>query len=114
MKLAVWDELGELERRMDDLVLSFLGPRVRLTRPVLPLFFRRPFVPTTDVFARDDDIVVRVELPGIDPATDVTMSVEDGHPGDPWRAEAGEAGERGGLLPDGGRPRGLRALHLHP
>ena len=38
MKLAVYEEMGELERRMDDLMRSFLGPRARLTRPVLPLF----------------------------------------------------------------------------
>jgi HSP20 family molecular chaperone IbpA len=36
-------------------------------------------VPVTDVFVRDEDLMIRVELPGIDPATDVTVSVEDGH-----------------------------------
>jgi HSP20 family protein len=79
MKLAVYEEIGELERRMDDLMRSFLGPRARLTRPVLPLFLPKPFVPVTDVFVRDEDLMIRVELPGIDPATDVTVSVEDGH-----------------------------------
>jgi HSP20 family protein len=79
MKLAVYDEIGELERRMDDLMRSFLGPRARFTRPVLPLFLHKPFVPTTDVFVRDEDLVIRVELPGIDPATDVTVNVEDGY-----------------------------------
>ncbi len=44
MKLAVYEEIGELERRMDDLMRSFLGPRARLTRPVLPLFLHKPFV----------------------------------------------------------------------
>jgi hypothetical protein len=57
----------------------FLGPRVSLTRPVLPLFLHKPFVPVTDVFVRDEDLVIRVELPGIDPGTDVTVSVEEGH-----------------------------------
>jgi HSP20 family protein len=79
MKLAVYEEIGELERRMDDLMRSFLGPRARFTRPVLPLFMHKQFVPVTDVFARDEDLVVRVELPGIDPVTDVTVSVEDGY-----------------------------------
>ena len=79
MKLAVDEEIGELERRMDDLMRSFLGPRARFTRPVLPLFLQKPFVPVTDVFVRDEDLMIRVELPGIDPATDVTVSVEDGY-----------------------------------
>jgi len=79
MKLAVYEEIGDLERRMDDLMRTFLGPRVHLTRPVLPLFLHKPFMPVTDVFVRDEDIVIRVELPGIDPATDVTVSVEDRH-----------------------------------
>jgi HSP20 family protein len=79
MKLAVYEEIGELERRMDDLMRSFLGPRARLTRPVLPLFLPKPFVPVTDVFVRDEDLMIRVELPGIDPATDVTVCVEGGH-----------------------------------
>jgi len=78
MKLAVYEEMGELERRMDDLMRSFLGPKVRLARPVLPLFLHKPFVPVTDVFVRDEDLVIRVELPGIDPATDLTVSVEGG------------------------------------
>jgi HSP20 family protein len=78
MKLAVYDEIGELERRVDDIMRSFFGPKVRLARPVLPLFFHKPFVPITDVFVRDEDLVIRFELPGIDPTTDVTVTVEDG------------------------------------
>jgi HSP20 family protein len=78
MKLAVYDEIGELERRMDDLMRSFFGPTLRLSRPVLPLFAPKPFVPVTDVFVRDEDLVVRVELPGIDPA-DLKVTIEDGY-----------------------------------
>ena len=78
MKLEVWDEIAALERRMDDLMRAFLGPRVRLSYPTLPLFLRRPFVPATDVFARNGDLVVRLEVPGIDPATDVNVTVEGG------------------------------------
>jgi HSP20 family protein len=79
VKLAAYEEIGELERRFDDLMRSFLGPRVTLTHPVLPLFLHKPFVPVTDVFVRQEDLVIRVELPGIDPGTDVTVSVEEGH-----------------------------------
>ena len=78
MKLAMYEEIGELERRMDDLMRSFVGPRARITQPALPLFLHG-FVPVTDVFVRDEDLVIRVELPGINPATDVTVTVEGGH-----------------------------------
>ena len=78
MKLAVYDEIGDLERRMDDLMRSFFGPTLRLSRPVLPLFAAKPFVPITDVFLRDEDLVVRVELPGIEPE-DLKVTVEDGY-----------------------------------
>ena len=78
MKLAVYDEIGDLERRMDDLMRSFFGPRIRLTRPVLPLFAVKPFVPVTDVFVRDEDLVVRVELPGI-ALEDLKVTIEDGY-----------------------------------
>jgi HSP20 family protein len=79
MKLAVYEEIGELERRMDDLMRSFLGPRARFMRPALPLFLHKPFVPVTDIFVHDEDLMIRVELPGINPATDVTVCVEAGH-----------------------------------
>ncbi|HUZ88573.1 MAG TPA: Hsp20/alpha crystallin family protein [Candidatus Acidoferrales bacterium] len=36
------------------------------------------FVPTSDVFARNGDLVIRVDLPGIDPAKDVTITLEEG------------------------------------
>ena len=78
MKLAVYDEIGDLERRMDDLMRAFFGPRLRLSRPVLPLFAAKPFVPVTDVFLRDEDLVIRVELPGID-QDDVKVTIEDGY-----------------------------------
>ena len=78
MKLAVYDEIGDLERRMDDLMRAFFGPRLRLTHPVLPLFAAKPFVPVTDVFIRNEDLVVRVELPGIDP-DDLKVTIEQGY-----------------------------------
>jgi HSP20 family molecular chaperone IbpA len=78
MKLAVYDEIGDLERRMDDLMRSFFGPTLRLSRPVLPLFAAKPFVPVTDVFVRDEDLVIRTELPGVD-AEDLKVTIEDGY-----------------------------------
>lgn len=36
------------------------------------------WAPAVDVFARDDDLVVRAELPGVDPEKDVEITVENG------------------------------------
>jgi HSP20 family protein len=76
--IEVWDEIAAMQRRMDDVVREFLGPRARPSYPALPLFLRRPFLPATDVFARGEDVVVRIELPGIDPEKDVTVSFDEG------------------------------------
>jgi HSP20 family protein len=76
--LDFWDEIGALERRMDDVVRGFLGTRTRLAYPALPQLAQRPFVPRMDVFGRDDDLVVKLELPGIDPEKDVTVEVREG------------------------------------
>ena len=42
------------------------------------MFLRRPFLPVTDVFARDDDVVVRLEIAGIDPEKDLSVTLEEG------------------------------------
>lgn len=73
----VWDEVMALQRRMDDLFRTYLGPRARTTFPALPEGFRRPFVPVCDVFAREGDLVLRLEIPGVDPEKDVTIAIED-------------------------------------
>jgi HSP20 family protein len=78
MMLDFWDEIEALERRMDDLVRGFLGTRTRLAYPTLPLFVRKPYMPTMDVFERDEDLIVKVEIPGIDPEKDVTIEVREG------------------------------------
>lgn len=80
MKLEVWDQLGAAERRFDDFFRIFLGPRARFFYPELPsgLGLHAPFVPATDVFARNGDMVVRLEIPGVDPRKDVTLTVEEG------------------------------------
>ncbi len=77
MQIELWDEMAALERRMDELFRTFLGPRARLTFPALPMRLRRPFVPAIDVFSRGMDLVVRMELPGIDPVKDVAVTMEE-------------------------------------
>jgi len=68
--VGYWDEMFALERRVDELMRSFFGTR---TTP-----FFKEFRPTTDVFDRKGDLVVRVELPGLDVGKDVKVSIEDG------------------------------------
>ncbi|MFN8233856.1 MAG: Hsp20/alpha crystallin family protein [Actinomycetota bacterium] len=65
-----WDELFGMERRIDELMRSFLGTRTT--------FGRDAFVPPIDIFERKGDLVVRMEAPGLDPAKDVKVIVEDG------------------------------------
>lgn len=65
-----WDEMLALERRVDEVMRSFLGTRT--------IFGRKPFVPPIDVYERKGDLVVRTELPGVDPAKDVKVSVREG------------------------------------
>jgi HSP20 family protein len=79
MELDLWDEMMGLERRFDDVLRTFLGPRARTWFPALPTGLRRPFVPAVDMFARKDDLVIRVELPAIDPKKDVTVTIEEGN-----------------------------------
>ncbi|GAA4925399.1 HSP20 family molecular chaperone IbpA [Actinomycetospora succinea] len=62
------------------------GPRFADPFAVADALFRRPapsrpqafYAPTTDVVRDGDDAVVRLELPGVDVAKDVTVDV-DGH-----------------------------------
>ena len=68
--VGYWDEMFALERRVDELMRSFFGTR---TTPVF-----KEFLPTTDVFDRKGDLVVRVELPGLDAEKDVSVRVEEG------------------------------------
>ena len=60
------------------LLRRVFGTRARLAYPALPLFVERPFVPAVDVFAREENLVARIELPGVDPAKDIRVSIENG------------------------------------
>jgi HSP20 family protein len=73
--LDIWDERRATDRRMDVLVRTLLGPRSWIAFPTPPVGLRRPFIPATEVFTRNGDLVVRAELPGIDPDRDVHVSL---------------------------------------
>lgn len=59
--------------------LDFPTALVRTMQPFLGQFPGRPYVPAVDVFKKGVDLFVKVELPGIDPAKDVKVTVEDGY-----------------------------------
>lgn len=63
-----WDDLVELDRPF---AFPWWRPRFAFT-PELP------HMPAADVFSRNGDIVVRVELPGIDPEKDVKVTLDEG------------------------------------
>jgi HSP20 family protein len=50
----------------------------RTMQPFFPLAGRR-YVPPVEVFEKGADLHVKVELPGIDPEKDVTVTVEEGY-----------------------------------
>jgi HSP20 family protein len=71
-----WHELLDVEREMRDLSRRVFGSGS--FAPLLADGVTTGWVPAVDVFSRNGDLVVRAELPGIDPAKDVDITVEDG------------------------------------
>ena len=67
------DELMEIERPITRLFDYYFPWAYRR----LPVVGGRTFVPAADVFARGDDLVIRFELPGIDPVKDVALTLTD-------------------------------------
>jgi HSP20 family protein len=75
MTRSFWDDLVELDRPITDLFRAYALP---WWRPSLAFTPDRPHMPVVDVFSRNGDMVVRVELPGIDPEKDVKVTLEEG------------------------------------
>jgi HSP20 family molecular chaperone IbpA len=79
MLRSIWDELEDMNRKFDEAFRAFPTPTVRQAAyPVLPLTHERPFVPVCDAFAVKGDLVIRLELPGIDPEKDVKVVFAEG------------------------------------
>jgi HSP20 family protein len=106
--------LAGLERQVDDV---FGALPVRYGSSVIPAGTGRR-APACEVFSRDGDLVVELDLPGIDPDQDVQVTVQDGVlciSGERRRPDAGDGGnggygrrewrygafERGFTLPEG-------------
>jgi len=77
MALMRWEPMGELEsmrRAMDRMFDQMLGGG-SLSRMGLPsLDVGKGFLPSVEVYATDDEVVVKAELPGLD-AKDVNVEI---------------------------------------
>jgi HSP20 family protein len=74
MQREDWAEMASLENRIEALFRSLGWP----TRHPAGLFGgHTTYSPPTDVFERNGDLVVRIDLPGIDPDKDVNVRVEE-------------------------------------
>lgn len=113
--------LTRLERDMDELFGALPGPyRSR----VIPAGTGR-WAPACDVFSRDGDLVVQLDLPGIDAEKDVQVMLQDGVlciSGERREAGGGDGGyyrrewrygafERGFTLPEGATGEGITASY---
>jgi HSP20 family protein len=72
LRWSPWQGLFDIQRDMDVLTRRLTGSL--FDRPVDD----RAWVPAVDVFHRDKDLVVRAEVPGIDPEQDVEIMVQNG------------------------------------
>ena len=68
-------ELVELDRPFEEFFRTLAGPWP--FRPLLALTPGKHYIPTADVFARNGDTVVRIDLPGVDPK-DIKVKFEEG------------------------------------
>jgi HSP20 family protein len=80
----IWDELEEMNRTFDE-TFSFTPTyrtypfrRFFSYLPTFPKLIEKPYVPVIEVFAEKGDLVIKLELPGIDPAKDVSVTLVDG------------------------------------
>jgi HSP20 family protein len=71
-----WQELADVEREMRDLSRRVFGSG--WFAPLTVDGGTGTWTPAVDVFSRQGDLVVRAELPGVDPEKDVDITVEDG------------------------------------
>ena len=69
------EELVEFDSPIAELFRALGGPWP--FRPMLALTSGRHFIPTADVFVRDEDLVITLDLPGIEPH-DVQVRFADG------------------------------------
>ena len=72
---VVPEELVELNSPIAEFFRTLSGPWP--FRPLLALTPGKHFIPTADVFARNGDLVVRMDIPGVEPK-DIHVKLEEG------------------------------------
>ena len=75
MAITIWNELADLERRMDEFFEELSWPRSFVPAPRAA---KSRFLPAADVFHRNGDLVIRADLAGMDPVKDVKVTLLDG------------------------------------
>jgi HSP20 family protein len=77
MRLSPWQDLLDAQREMEGFVRGFFD---RPNRSMLSSWESpaAEWIPAVDVFKRNGDLVVRAEVPGIDPEKDLDITVRDG------------------------------------
>ena len=68
------EEFVELDRPFAEFFRTLTSPWP--FRPLLALTPGKHYIPTADVFARNGDMVVRIDLPGVDPK-DIKVKLEE-------------------------------------
>lgn len=77
-RLAPWSALADVQKEMDQLVRTVFGASGSEGDGKSAPKPARAWAPAIDVLSRGDCLVVRAELPGVDPDNDVDVSVVDG------------------------------------
>ena len=69
------EEFVDLDRPFEEFFRTLAGPWP--FRPLLALTPGKHYIPTADMYARNGDMVVRIDLPGVDPK-DIKVKFEEG------------------------------------
>ena len=64
MLRSIWDELEDMNRKIDETFGVFPTPVRRFLVPSRPIDTEKPFSPPADVFAKGADLVIHLELLG--------------------------------------------------
>lgn len=73
VRWSPWQGLFDVQRDMDVLMRRLTG----FDRPGFGTGADGSWVPAVDVFYRDGDLIVRAELPGVDPEKDVDITLQE-------------------------------------
>jgi HSP20 family protein len=77
VRVSPWQDLFEAQREMDSLMRRLFDQPLDSLPSFRESGVTTSWVPAVDVFTRGDDLVVRAELPGIDPEKDLEITVQD-------------------------------------